>query len=101
MNNLILMLAAALASKRYLAARGLRWRDITPNLLTAPEPPRAYRPHSTSRDWREVVCECLEPRAFLNAKEIEFLKCLLSFAHLSWRQTEWLNRIAAKVGVTL
>ena len=88
------VLAAALASKRYLAARGLRWRDIAQKLTISQTPPRAHkRPNPRARDWRDLVAQCLERRDHLNERERRIIDLRYGLADGQRRTLEEVGKV--------
>lgn len=81
------IVASALAAKRILAAHGLRWRDILPEILPEPD----------DTGWRDTIDRCIGHANRLSDWEIQFLLSLRAFASISPKQQRRLDIIASKV----
>lgn len=82
------VVAAALAAKRLLASRGLRWVDVLPIMLGSPG----------CATWRATIDRCIQHANRLSDWEIQFILSLRAFATISIKQQRRLDIIASKCG---
>jgi hypothetical protein len=89
-------IAAIAALKRTLRSAGFDAHYVADALITGLEAPK--QTHRSEPDWRRLASYCADHAGLLSEKEFDFIVTISRYrTELSFKQTKWLNDIAARL----